>query len=243
MKFPSKLITNGKICFPYKYFIYSKDNNENFEQLHHPYCNYDRYFLWDTVKHPKQQLINATYQQFDIMILPEMGKKEDTVFWSIVNTTISYVGVSGKNDKDIPFYNFADKRLASLQTLLHSYLGLGHSQPCDNLEDSVTHFQKLVNMLMYFCTQPSDGKGRRYWEFNEQLHYDNLIKLVETWIMNGFTPGKSSHLDPKTIVSKFYLGCCLVYIYQIKNDDLMIKLINMVEESIEPILKKEIFPV
>ena len=239
LKFPSKLITNGKICFPYKYFIYSKDNNESFEQLHHPCCNFDRYFLWDTVKHPKQQLINSTYQQFDMMILPEIRKKEDTVFWSIGNTTISYVGVSGKNDRDIPFYNIADRRLASLQTLLPSYLGLGNSQPCGNLEDFVTHFQKLVNMLMYFYIQPSDCQGRRYWELYEQLHYDNFIKLVETWIMNGFTPDKSSHLDPKTIVSKFYLGCYLMYIYQIKNDDLMIKLINMVEESIEPILKKK----
>ena len=240
LKFPSRIISQGKICFPYKYFIYSKDNNQGFEQLHHFSNNFNRYFILETHKIPEQQLNNAIYQQFDMMILPEIRKKEDTVFWSFVNT-FNFMGSSGKNEKDIPFYNITDRRLVSLQILLPSYLGLGHSHSCSNLEDFISHFQKLVDMLMNFSIQLVNGQTIRHWEYTVHSRYDNLLKLVTTWIMDACAPERVTHIELKSILCKFYLGCYLVYFYRIKNDDLMLKLINLIEESIEPILKKKYF--
>ena len=240
LKFPSKLISQGKICFPYKYFIYSKDNNQGFEQLHHSVNNFNRYFILDLIKNPEQQLNNAIFQQFDMMILPEIRKKEDTAFWSFVNT-LNLMGSSGKNEKDIPFYNIADRRLVSLQILLPSYLGLGHSHSCSNLEDFISHFQKLVDILMNFSIQLVHGQTIRLWEITDYVRSDDLLKLVTTWIMDACAPERVTHIELKSIVCKFYLGCYLVYFYKIKNDDLMLKLINLIEESIEPILKKKYF--
>ena len=103
LKFPIKHIFKGEICFPYKYFIYSKDNNASYEDLHYFINNFNRFLIWNTVKHPIQPFGNAIYQQFDMMILPEIRKKEGMTFWSIMNSAISYVGLSGRSDRDIPF--------------------------------------------------------------------------------------------------------------------------------------------
>ena len=94
---------------------------------------------------------------------------------------------------------------------------------------------------MYFFVQSIDSQRLRHLESNEHMLYKNLIKLVEVWMMNAFTPEKNAHLDPKSVVSKFYLGCYLMCFYQLHNYDLNIKLINMIEESIEIILKKKYF--
>ena len=75
LKFPVKHISNGEIRFPYKYFIYSKESNTSYEQLHHLHNDFNRYFIWN-INNPVQPLINGSYQQFDMMILPEIRKKE-----------------------------------------------------------------------------------------------------------------------------------------------------------------------
>ena len=243
LKFPVKHIYKGEIRFPYKYFIYSKDNNTSYEQLHHLHNNFNRYFIWNTSNNPIQPLINGSYQQFDVMILPELRKKEGSTFWNIVNTAISFVGASGGYDKNIPFLKIGDRRLISLQTLLPSYLVLGHSQPCSTMEDFITHFNKQILMLVYFSIQcVGEGiHGVRHWDFPEQMQHDNLIKLVEAWIMNTFTPERKSQLDKKHVVYMFYIGCYLIDYYRLNNSELNLKLVNMIEESIEPILKNHYF--
>ena len=67
-----------------------------------------------------------------------------------MNTAISFVGASGGYDKNIPFHKIDDRRLVSLQTILPSYLGLGHSQPCSTMEDFITLFKKQILMLVNF---------------------------------------------------------------------------------------------
>ena len=242
LRFPVNLIYKSEIRFPYKYFIYSKDNNASYEQLHHSYNNYNRYLIWNT-NNPIQPLINGSYQQFDTMILPEIRKKEGSTFWNIVNTAISFVGASGGYDKDIPFHKIGDRRLVSLQTLLPSYLGLGHSQPCSTMEDFITHFNKQILMLVYFSIQcVGEGIRRiRHWDNQEQVQHDHLIQLVEAWIMNTFTPERKSQLEKKHVVYMFYIGCYLIDNYRLHNNELNLKLVNMIEESIEPILKNQYF--
>ena len=243
LKFPVKHISNGEIRFPYKYFIYSKDNNASYEHLHHSYNNFNRYFIWNTSNNPVQPLINGSYQQFDMMILPEIRKKEGPTFWNIVNTAISFVGASGGYDKDIPFHKIGDRRLVSLQTLLPSYLGLGHSQPCSTMEDFITHFNKQILTLVNFSIQcVGEGiHGVRHWDFSEQVKHDNLIQLVEAWIMNTFSPEKKSQLEKKHVVYIFYIGCYLIDYYRLNNNELNLKMVNMIKESIEPILKNQYF--
>ena len=243
LRFPAKHIYKSEIRFPYKYFIYSKDNNTSYEHLHHLHNNFNRYFIWNTSNNPVQPLINGSYQQFDMMILPEIRKKEGSTFSNIVNTAISFVGASGGYDKDIPFHKIGDRRLVSLQTLLPSYLGLGHSQPCSTMEDFITYFKKQTFMLVNFSIQ-CVGEGIhevRHWNFSEQAQHDNLIQLVEAWIMNTFTPEKKSQLDKKHVVYIFYIGCYLIDYYRLNNNELNLKLVNMIEESIEPILKNQYF--
>ena len=242
LKFPVKHISNGEIRFPYKYFIYSNDNNTSYEQLHHLHNNFNRYFIWNT-NNPIQPLINGSYQQFDVMILPEIRKKEGSIFWNIVNTAISLVGASGGYDKNIPFLKIGDRRLVSLQTLLPSYLGVGYSQPCCTLEDFITHFKKQTFMLVYFSIQcvGESIHGVRHWDNSEQAQHDHLIQLVEAWIMNTFTPERKSQLDKKHVVYIFYIGCYLIDYYRLNNSELHLKMVNMIEESIEPILRNRYF--
>ena len=243
LRFPVKLISKGEIRFPYKYFIYSKDNNTSYEQLLHTQNNFNRYFIWNTSNNPVQPLINGSYQQFDVMILPEIRKKEGLTFWNIVNTANSFVGASGGYDKDIPFLKIGDRRLVSLQTLLPSYLGLGHSQPCSTMEDFITHFKKQILMLVNFSIQcvGADAHWIRHWDISEQAQHDHLIQLVEAWIMNTFTPERKSQLDKKYVVYIFYIGCYLIDYYRLNNNELHLKLVNMIEESIELILKNQYF--
>ena len=242
LRFPVKLISNGEIRFPYKYFIYSKDNNTSYEQLLHTQNNFNRYFIWNT-NNPVQPLINGSYQQFDMMILPEIRKKEGSTFWNIVNTAISFVGASGGYDKDIPFLKIGDRRLVSLQTLLPSYLGLGHSQPCSTMEDFITLFKKQILMLVYFSIHcVGEGIYRvRHWDNSEQAQHDHLIQLVEAWIMNTYTPERKYQLEKKHVVYIFYIGCYLIDYYRLNNNELNLKMVNMIEESIEPILKNQYF--
>ncbi|KAI6647030.1 E3 ubiquitin-protein ligase [Oopsacas minuta] len=224
LKFPTKLFTK-ELYFPYKYYIYSSDKNQGYEHLHHNY-DYNRFFIWNINQQPLQAFNNNTYQQFDMMILPEIRKKG--TFWGY---TLPW------GEKDTPFRDITDRRLVSLQALLPSYLGCGYSQPCQDLGYFLAQFTCLVKTLMYTRIQRLYANVFRYWD-----PYDNTIPkqsviLVELWIMTIFD--NTVQLDAKSKMYRFYLACYLIQHYKLNNYGLNMKLFNFIEESIEPILSTQ----
>ena len=233
LKYPTGAISGDEICFPYKYRIHSNDNKESYEHLHHyDRSNYNRNFLWNINIYPISQTTNRTYQQYDIMILPDIRKKEG---WKYSDYIPSFFLRSGYSDSNIKFPNINDRRLISLQAFLPSYLGLGHSQPCRNLEDFITQFNTLIDTLMYFQIHNPDFKYLRIWESGDTNFL--TTNLVESWIMTTGTSERFADLDCKGVLIYFYLVCYLIQKYKLHNDQLDIRLMNLVDGSIESILK------
>ena len=233
LKYPIGSISEDGIYFPYKYRIHSKDNKESYEHLHHfDKTNYNRNFLWNINIYPISQTTNRTYQQYDIMILPDIRKKEG---WKYSDYFPSFFLRSGCSDSNIKFPDINDRRLISLQAFLPSYLGLGHSQPCRNLEDFITQFNTLIDTLMYFQIHNPDFNYVGNWESGDTNFL--TTNLVGSWIMTTGTFERLADLDSKSVLIYFYLGCYLIQNYNLHNDQLDIQLMNLVDGSIESILK------
>ena len=231
LNYPIRAISENEIRFPYKYCIYSNDNKEEFEHLHHTSnTDYNRCFIWNFNTHPIEQTPKRTYQHYDTMILPDTSKKEGGIGDWIFSLW------SPRNDIRIKFNQISIRRLISLQAFLPSYLGLGHSQPCNSLEEFIIQFIALTDTLIYFqIRDPEFNHAAKNWDF--KYTDAEMASLVESWIMATYTPARTTHLDSKGIILHFYLYCFLIQHYNLHNDELNMRLINLVDGSIDSILK------
>ena len=234
LKFPTRYIDKEQIYFPYKYYLYSKDGYQSYEHLHLANINFDRFFRWNMVTKPIGTLMDSTYQHYDMMIIPDISKIEGRSFW---DTAINFVTPSAWYKK-VSFSNVIDRILVSLQVLLPNYLGCGESQPCNCMGEFLKQFDTLVNSLFYFLIKDPSQSYSRYWEHYHWVQF-NLTIVIETWISANYSPAKISHFNPRSIVHKFYLACYLIKKYNINNDEVILKLVDFVEESIAPMLQNK----
>ena len=230
-------IPMDEIRFRYKYCLHSHGGSEEFEHLHYAYAaNYDRYFSWDLNTDLISQTNNRTYQQYDIMILPN-SRKESGLFWNLYKK-VSFYGSGSGNVENKKFHNISERRFISLQTFLPSYLGLGYSdEPCNNLEEFIAHFSSLIKALMHFQIQNPDNKVMRNWDCYDNSYNSPKNKLIESWIMATYTADRIAKSDPRETILYFYLACYLIESHSLTSRDLHLKVMSVVEESIESILK------
>ena len=235
LKYPKRAIPRGVICFPYKYLIYSKDNTDCFEHLNDisvhssDHTDYNRFFIWYPNTDPISQTDNRTYQQYDVMILPYACKES-----GIVISLIRYI-TGSDNVENIKFQNLFERKLITLQAFLPSYLGLGHSPPCKSLEDFISQFTFLINTLVHFRIHNREIHHTRQCEFRDIK--SQKITLVESWMETTYTSDRLTQLDPKDKILHFYLACYLVQSYNIHKHELILRLMDLVDGSIESILK------
>ena len=233
LQFPiSCFLSNISINFAYKYYIYFKNGEECFENLYHPHEEVKRYFSFTSKISERSELIGRIHQQYDIMILPDLRKKDTSSIWSQLVKTVSYSTSHGSN---VPFYNINERRLISLQALLPRYYNLGHHSDCKILEDFLVLFTIEVNELSYFHIENLNkcNKPPHYWDHNLK---DISPKLLDTWIKTILI-SEDSPKHPIAIMHHFYLACYLIQYYSLINEDLNDKCIRMVEDSIEDILR------
>ena len=231
LQFPISSIRNSSINFAYKYYIYFKNGEEDFESLYHPYEEFNRYFSLDFHNTRISELRGCIHQQCDLMILPDLSKYGNPSFWTQIKSTVSFFASPTGN---VPFYNINERRLISFQVLLPRYYKLGYLDSCKILQDFITRFTIEVTELSYLLIQDLNGSYKHhYWENNSK---DNIFKLVEAWIKTTFIP-QDNPMHPKAIIHHFYLACYLIQYYKLTNEDLFVKCIKMVEDSIEDILK------
>ena len=227
LKFPLKHVSKNVIKFPYRYCIYSNDGNESCEHLSHNDKMVNRYFSWNIDTCPIALVDQGIYQQYDVMVLPEICKKEDPTLWGFVISAFNYVTPAGWKVRDVPFNNLDERRLVSLQAFLPSFLGLGQSQPCDTLEEFILHFNtQLKNVTRY-----NPGSKVNVDQSNK------MRLLIESWIMATYTADRIAKSDPRETILYFYLACYLIESHSLTSRDLHLKVMSVVEESIESILK------
>ena len=231
LQLPISLIRNSSINFAYKYYIYFKNGKEDFESLYHPHEEVNRYFSLALHNTRKAELRGCIHKQYDLMILPDLRKHGNPSFWTQIKSTVSFFASTTGN---VPFHDINERRLISFQVLLPYYYKLGYLESCKILQDFITRFNTEVTELSYLLIQDLNGSAKHhYWENNSK---DNIFKLVEAWIKTTFIP-QDNPIHPKAIIHHFYLACYLIQYYKLTNEDLFVKCIKMVEDSVEDILK------
>ncbi|KAI6652350.1 hypothetical protein LOD99_7364 [Oopsacas minuta] len=233
LKYPISSINCGYIWFPYRYCLIHSDANESFEDLHNELIhNYMRCFNWKVNKTLIDSLNNNTYLQYDMMILPEISK-DSTLFGLFKKAFNFFTG----SDREFPFKNLSERRSTSLQVLLLSNFDTESSLSYYNPGQFIDQFIFLVDELIrcYF-TYPDNAVA--FWEsYSNRFHLspEHLIKkLVIDWIQARCE--YNTTIDLKSKVYHFYLSCYLIQHYKLNNEGLNLKLIEMIKESIEPIL-------
>ena len=231
LHYPKICIWDNTIKFPYGYFFH--DRFETSENLHHPHYHGNsirRYF--------KISMDDDTYEHFDLMILPEIPENTQygmtRFFRSAFTRLIS-------TDNEVPFFLLSERRLCSLLVFLPSCLDNLNRQNIHSLEDYLRQFQYVVNCLADCSFQIMGGSGNssimKSWDSSIDYSTNNL---VIDWILA--TCDNNSSSTPKSKLCIFYLACyLLVHQYKIKNEYLDLKLLNMIVESMEPILAEKLY--
>ena len=236
LKYPRFLITRlaKEIQFAYKYYLHLKDGSAVFENLSHINGEYNRFMRIPLDKYNKEELIGKSFYQFDLMVLPEITKKSKGYMSQLFSLLVS--------DKEPPFLDIAERRLFSLQALLPSYLEFGGLEPCSTMEIFITEFNKRIIELIYFELADINyyHHAPRFWNLHKKDREQNLIKLVESWLMIHVTCDRNKHRNAKLILYRFYLSCYLIYSHKLSSSELNLQLILSIEFCLEDILKEKL---
>ena len=236
VNFPMKHMVKNTISFPYKYFHKMKDDNlEISEHLHHPRkINYNRYFNMNI---HKDAIDNGDIcQYYDTMILPETRKSRNMGMFNPATMNVTFTTSNGITDTSIPFYDIKDRMVTSLLALIPSNFGCGYSQPCKNLEYFHLQFNICARSLSYSYIHNPCFNELDLWLNPEIEAEENFEELVIAWMEKIYKHEEYSRLDPKTVVCKFYLACCLLKDCGISTNSLNTMLTDMVTESILDII-------
>ena len=238
LKYPRFLITHlaKEIQFAYKYYLHLKDGSAVFEKLSHYNGEYNRFMRIPLDKYNKEDLIGKSFYQFDLMILPEITKKSKGYMGQLFSLFVSDIGSQ--------FLDIAERRLFSLQASLPSYLEFGSLEPCSTMKIFITEFNKRLIELIYFELMDVNysNHGPRFWNWHKKDCEQNLIKLVESWLMIHVTCDRNKHRNAKLILYRFYLSCYLIYSYKLESSELNLQLILSIEFCLEDILKEKLPP-
>ena len=232
VKFPMKHMVKNTICFPYKYFYKIKDGSlEISEHLHHSWnINYNRVIYMNIHKDTIDS--NDICQHYDTMILPETKKSRNMGMFNHASMNVTFITSNGITDPSIPFYDIKDRMLTSLLALLPSNFGCGYSQPCENLEYFQLQFNLCARSLSYSYIHDPCCKELDLWLNPEIEVEENFKELVRAWMKKIYKNEKCCRRDPKTVVCKFYLACCLLRDCEISTNSFNTLLTDMVTESI-----------
>ena len=244
LSFPINRIQNNSIEFPYRYYLVH-DGTKTYEDLYNFYFAkvlLNRYFKID-----RNALENNFYKQFDMMILPEtVGNPNSTVI-RIMKKALSLITQSDSIDKNIPFEDIYERRLCSLQVLLPSCFDSINRKDIHSLEAYIKQFYYLVKCLTDCKFQSREKHYNTYrdvavnsWEFHSKFSQGcPTNKLVTDWLIS--TCNDSTLSDPKYKVYIFYLSCYFIRQNKLSNEELNLKLIDLILGSIEPILTEKCY--